>query len=160
VRQATRAYGKPVRPRRPLRFGAEEKIRCSRAGRTAPAIRRTGSRPPSPAASIGMKRDMQSRSQHQREMWPGPDKSGKSLSMIADLPELLGRRSFRKSLSQEGQPQRRSGEFQLRGTGSSRPRSPPAQEVEMSDDRLHRGEPDRSKINMSEDHEVRYWTDI
>lgn len=28
----------------------------------------------------------------------------------------------------------------------------------MSDDRLNRGQPDRSKINMSEDYEVRYWT--
>ena len=28
----------------------------------------------------------------------------------------------------------------------------------MSDDRLNRGQPDRSKINMSQDHEVRYWT--
>jgi hypothetical protein len=33
-----------------------------------------------------------------------------------------------------------------------------AQEIEMSDDRLNRGQPDRSKINMSEDYEVRYWT--
>ena len=28
----------------------------------------------------------------------------------------------------------------------------------MSDDRLNRGQPDRSKINMSEDYEVRDWT--
>ena len=28
----------------------------------------------------------------------------------------------------------------------------------MADDRLNRGQPDRSKINMSEDYEVRYWT--
>jgi hypothetical protein len=28
----------------------------------------------------------------------------------------------------------------------------------MSDDKLKRGEPDRSKINMKEDYEVRYWT--
>ena len=27
----------------------------------------------------------------------------------------------------------------------------------MADDRLNRGEPDRSKINMSEDYEVKYW---
>ena len=27
----------------------------------------------------------------------------------------------------------------------------------MSDDRLKRGQPDRSKINMSEDYEVKYW---
>ena len=28
----------------------------------------------------------------------------------------------------------------------------------MSDDRLKRGQPDRSLINMSEDYEVKYWT--
>ena len=28
----------------------------------------------------------------------------------------------------------------------------------MPDDKLNRGEPDRSKINMSEDYEVKYWT--
>ena len=28
----------------------------------------------------------------------------------------------------------------------------------MADDKLNRGEPDRSKINMSEDYEVKYWT--
>jgi len=28
----------------------------------------------------------------------------------------------------------------------------------MSDDRKNRGQPDRSKINMSEDYEVEYWT--
>jgi hypothetical protein len=28
----------------------------------------------------------------------------------------------------------------------------------MSDDRLNQGQPDRSKINMHEDYEVRYWT--
>ena len=28
----------------------------------------------------------------------------------------------------------------------------------MADDLTNRGEPDRSKINMSEDHEVTYWT--
>lgn len=28
----------------------------------------------------------------------------------------------------------------------------------MADNRLNRGEPDRSKINMSEDYEVKYWT--
>ena len=28
----------------------------------------------------------------------------------------------------------------------------------MSDDKLKRGKPDRSKINMSEDYEVQYWT--
>ena len=27
----------------------------------------------------------------------------------------------------------------------------------MSDDRLKRGQPDRSKINMNEDYEVKYW---
>jgi len=27
----------------------------------------------------------------------------------------------------------------------------------MLDDRLRRGQPDRSKINMNEDYEVRYW---
>jgi len=27
----------------------------------------------------------------------------------------------------------------------------------MPDDRLRRGQPDRSKINMNEDYEVRYW---
>lgn len=29
----------------------------------------------------------------------------------------------------------------------------------MSDDLTNRGEPDRSRINMSEKHEVRYWTE-
>jgi hypothetical protein len=28
----------------------------------------------------------------------------------------------------------------------------------MADDRTKRGQPDRSKINMSEDYEVKYWT--
>jgi 3-oxoacyl-[acyl-carrier-protein] synthase III len=28
----------------------------------------------------------------------------------------------------------------------------------MSDDKTKRGQPDRSKINMSEDYEVKYWT--
>ena len=28
----------------------------------------------------------------------------------------------------------------------------------MADDLLNRGQPDRSKINMRKDHEVRYWT--
>jgi len=28
----------------------------------------------------------------------------------------------------------------------------------MSDDKTNRGQPDRSKINMSEDYEVKYWT--
>jgi hypothetical protein len=28
----------------------------------------------------------------------------------------------------------------------------------MSDDKLNRGQPDRCKINMSEDYEVKYWT--
>jgi hypothetical protein len=28
----------------------------------------------------------------------------------------------------------------------------------MADNKLNRGEPDRSKINMNEDYEVRYWT--
>ncbi|MGZ8203831.1 MAG: DUF3606 domain-containing protein [Burkholderiales bacterium] len=28
----------------------------------------------------------------------------------------------------------------------------------MSDDRTNRGQPDRSKINMEEDYEVKYWT--
>ena len=28
----------------------------------------------------------------------------------------------------------------------------------MADDLTNRGEPDRSKINMSEDYEVKYWT--
>lgn len=28
----------------------------------------------------------------------------------------------------------------------------------MSDDKTNRGQPDRSKINMSEDYEVQYWT--
>lgn len=28
----------------------------------------------------------------------------------------------------------------------------------MPDDKTKRGEPDRSKINLSEDYEVRYWT--
>jgi predicted RNA-binding protein YlqC (UPF0109 family) len=27
----------------------------------------------------------------------------------------------------------------------------------MADDPINRGQPDRSKINMSEDYEVRYW---
>ena len=29
----------------------------------------------------------------------------------------------------------------------------------MSDDKKNRGEPDRSRINLNEDHEVRYWTE-
>jgi len=29
----------------------------------------------------------------------------------------------------------------------------------MSDDRKNRGEPDRSRISLSEDYEVRYWTE-
>lgn len=29
----------------------------------------------------------------------------------------------------------------------------------MADDLTNRGEPDRSRINMSEKHEVRYWTE-
>ena len=29
---------------------------------------------------------------------------------------------------------------------------------EMADDKTNRGEPDRSRINMSEDYEVKYWT--
>jgi hypothetical protein len=28
----------------------------------------------------------------------------------------------------------------------------------MADDRTNRGQPDRSKINMDEDYEVKYWT--
>jgi 3-oxoacyl-[acyl-carrier-protein] synthase III len=28
----------------------------------------------------------------------------------------------------------------------------------MSDDLINRGQPDRSKINMHEDYEVKYWT--
>ena len=28
----------------------------------------------------------------------------------------------------------------------------------MADDKRNRGQPDRSKINMSEDYEVKYWT--
>jgi len=28
----------------------------------------------------------------------------------------------------------------------------------MSDNLTNRGQPDRSKINMNEDHEVKYWT--
>ena len=28
----------------------------------------------------------------------------------------------------------------------------------MTDDLLNRGQPDRSRINMNEDHEVKYWT--
>jgi hypothetical protein len=28
----------------------------------------------------------------------------------------------------------------------------------MSDDKKNRGEPDRSRISLSEDYEVRYWT--
>lgn len=30
----------------------------------------------------------------------------------------------------------------------------------MADDRNNRGEPDRSRINLSEDYEVRYWTEV
>jgi hypothetical protein len=29
----------------------------------------------------------------------------------------------------------------------------------MTDDKENRGEPDRSRINLSEDYEVRYWTE-
>ena len=32
------------------------------------------------------------------------------------------------------------------------------EEDAMSDDRTNRGQPDRSKINMEEDYEVKYWT--
>jgi hypothetical protein len=32
------------------------------------------------------------------------------------------------------------------------------EENAMSDDRTNRGQPDRSKINMDEDYEVKYWT--
>jgi hypothetical protein len=28
----------------------------------------------------------------------------------------------------------------------------------MTDDKINRGQPDRSKINMNEDYEVKYWT--
>jgi len=34
-----------------------------------------------------------------------------------------------------------------------------ARRAAMADDKLNRGEPDRSKINMSEDYEVKYWTE-
>ena len=30
--------------------------------------------------------------------------------------------------------------------------------MDMADDKAKRGQPDRSRINMSEDYEVRYWT--
>ena len=33
------------------------------------------------------------------------------------------------------------------------------EESVMADDKLNRGEPDRSRINMSEDYEVKYWTE-
>lgn len=33
-----------------------------------------------------------------------------------------------------------------------------SKETTMSDDKLNRVQPDRSKINMSEDYEVHYWT--
>lgn len=29
----------------------------------------------------------------------------------------------------------------------------------MADSKAHRGEPDRSRINLNEDYEVRYWTE-
>jgi hypothetical protein len=29
----------------------------------------------------------------------------------------------------------------------------------MSDDKRNRGEPDRSRINLDEDYEIRYWTE-
>ena len=29
----------------------------------------------------------------------------------------------------------------------------------MSDDKRNRGEPDRSRINLNEDYEIRYWTE-
>jgi uncharacterized protein DUF3606 len=32
------------------------------------------------------------------------------------------------------------------------------EENAMSDDKTNRGQPDRSKINMDEDYEVKYWT--
>jgi hypothetical protein len=32
------------------------------------------------------------------------------------------------------------------------------EENAMSDDKTNRGQPDRSKINMNEDYEVKYWT--
>jgi hypothetical protein len=30
--------------------------------------------------------------------------------------------------------------------------------MQMADDKSNRGEPDRSRININEDYEVRYWT--
>ena len=33
------------------------------------------------------------------------------------------------------------------------------EESVMADDKTNRGEPDRSRINMSEDYEVKYWTE-
>jgi hypothetical protein len=35
---------------------------------------------------------------------------------------------------------------------------PAIEEPEMTDDLKNRGEPDRSRISLSEEHEVRYWT--
>jgi hypothetical protein len=35
---------------------------------------------------------------------------------------------------------------------------PQYREAAMADNKLNRGQPDRSKINMSEDYEVKYWT--
>lgn len=29
----------------------------------------------------------------------------------------------------------------------------------MADDKTHRGSPDRDRINLSEEHEVRYWSE-
>jgi hypothetical protein len=34
-----------------------------------------------------------------------------------------------------------------------------AKEATMADDKTNRGAQDRSRINLSEDYEVRYWTD-
>jgi predicted RNA-binding protein YlqC (UPF0109 family) len=35
---------------------------------------------------------------------------------------------------------------------------PQYREAVMADNKLNRGQPDRSKINMSEDYEVKHWT--
>jgi 3-oxoacyl-[acyl-carrier-protein] synthase III len=40
----------------------------------------------------------------------------------------------------------------------SRPLMVKSPEERMSDEKLKRGQPDRSLINMSEDYEVKYWT--
>jgi hypothetical protein len=51
----------------------------------------------------------------------------------------------------------RSGTQHARGTLRALPRSSSRRRTAMADDKTKRGKPDRSKINMNEDYEVKYW---